>query len=81
MCRSICVKYDTAPLSPTIDQIPVIYSKTEVSSCRDFVSYTLRVFLFVILGENAASEMSFKPEFIRIAPPLYQCEDEVLLLA
>ena len=45
--------------------------------CRDFASYTLRVFLFVILGENAASEMSFKPEFIRIAPPLYQCEDEV----
>lgn len=32
------------------------------------------------VGENAPSEMSFKPQFVRIPPPLYQCEDEVCIL-
>jgi hypothetical protein len=37
------------------------------------------IFVLYILGEKAPSEMSFKPQFIRVAPPLYRCEDEVLL--
>lgn len=39
-------------------------------------SSVLQIVETLVTGENAPSEMSFKPQFIRVAPPLYHCEDE-----
>ncbi|XP_046859189.1 CCR4-NOT transcription complex subunit 11-like [Xenia sp. Carnegie-2017] len=37
---------------------------------------TMQIAETLTTGDTPPSESSFKPQFIRVAPPLYQCEDE-----
>lgn len=56
--------------------LPAIIADPDIDNSSDFDSSAAQISEILVTGENAPSEMSFKPQFIRVAPPLYQCEDE-----
>lgn len=57
--------------------LPVVIADPDVDNSSGFdSSAALQISETLVTGENAPSEMSFKPQFVRIPPPLYQCEDE-----
>lgn len=56
--------------------LPAIIADPDIDNSSVFDSTAAQISETLVTGENAPSEMSFKPQFIRVPPPLYQCEDE-----